>query len=116
MKKINFLGVIPARGGSKGIPRKNIKMIAGKPLIAWTIEAAKKSKLMDRFVVSTEDAEIAQIARKYGADVLDRPKSLATDTATGISVIQHAVSVFDPKNVVLLQPTSPIRSKGLIDQ
>ncbi len=60
-----ILGIIPARGGSKGIPRKNIKMIAGKPLIAWTIEAAKESRLMDRFVVSTEDQEIAQVAKLW---------------------------------------------------
>ena len=74
-----ILGVIPARGGSKGVSRKNIKPICGKPLIAWTIEAAKASKLLNRFVVSTEDTEIAQIAERYGAEVLRRPADLATD-------------------------------------
>ena len=68
-----ILAVIPARGGSKGIPGKNIKPIAGKPLLAWTIEAAKQSKLIDRCVVSTEDPAIADCARSYGAEVLDRP-------------------------------------------
>lgn len=70
-----ILGVIPARGGSKGIPRKNIKELYGKPLIAWTIEAAKQSKLLDRYVVSTEDEEIAEVARKYEAEVIYRPRN-----------------------------------------
>ncbi|MEA3494002.1 MAG: acylneuraminate cytidylyltransferase family protein, partial [Candidatus Margulisiibacteriota bacterium] len=111
-----ILGIIPARGGSKGIPRKNIKMIAGKPLIVWTIEAAKRSKLMDRFVVSTEDPEIAKIAREHGAEVVIRPAELATDEATTISALQHVLSQIDAKTVVLLQPTSPVREKGLIDR
>ena len=110
-----ILGVIPARGGSKGIPRKNIKIIAGKPLIAWSIEAAKKSALIDRFVVSTEDKEIAAIARKYGAEVVDRPRELATDKASTLSVLQHVLTKIKAEAVVLLQPTSPIRDKGLID-
>lgn len=111
-----ILGVIPARGGSKGIPRKNIKMIAGKPLIVWTILAAQESKLIDRFVVSTEDPEIAAIARQYGAEVLDRPARLATDQATTLSVLQDILTKIDADNVVLLQPTSPVRSPGLIDK
>lgn len=110
-----ILGVIPARGGSKGIPRKNIKIIAGKPLIAWSIEAAKKSALIDRFVVSTEDKEIAAIARKYGAEVVDRPRELATDKASTLSVLQHVLTKIKTEALVLLQPTSPIRDKGLID-
>jgi len=110
-----ILGVIPARGGSKGVPRKNIKIVAGKPLIAWTIEAAKKSKLLSRFVVSTEDAEIREISKKYGAEVIKRPVELATDEASAISVLQHALSVIEADTVVLLQPTSPVRDKGLID-
>ena len=110
-----ILGVIPARGGSKGIPRKNIKMIAGKPLIVWTIEAAKRSKLMDRFVVSTDDPEIADIARKHGAEVIDRPSELATDEATTIAALQHVLSKIKAATVVLLQPTSPVRDDGLID-
>jgi len=116
MGNIRFLGVIPARGGSKGIPRKNIKEIAGKPLIAWTIEAAKASKKLDRFVVSTEDSEIASISKKYGAEVIDRPIELATDEATTLSVLQHVLSKIDADAVVILQPTSPVRDRGIIDK
>jgi len=115
MKKYKIIGIIPARGGSKGIPRKNIKKIHGKPLIAWTIESAKKSKLLDRYVVSTEDREIARIARKYGAEVLDRPKELATDKATALSVLKDVLKKIDADIVVVLQCTSPVREKGLID-
>lgn len=110
-----ILGVIPARGGSKGIPRKNIKMIAGKPLIQWTIEFAKSSKLMNRFIVSTEDTEIAEVSRKCGAEVIDRPLALATDEATTLSVLQHVLSKIEAEAVVILQPTSPVRDKGIID-
>ena len=110
-----ILGVIPARGGSKTIPRKNIKMIAGKPLIAWTIEAAKKSKLLDRFVISTEDPEIADISKRYGSQVINRPDEFATDDASTLSVLQHALSVIEADIVVVLQPTSPIRDNDLID-
>lgn len=111
-----ILGITPARGGSKGIPRKNIKIIAGKPLIAWTIEAAQNSKLLDRYIVSTEDKEIATVSRKYGAEVLDRPVELATDEAPTISVLQHAIKYIPCDIVVLLQATSPIRSSGLVDE
>lgn len=114
-RKFKILGVTPARGGSKAIPKKNIKEIYGKPLIAWTIEAAKKSKLIDRYVVSTEDKKIAQIARKYGAKVVDRPKKLATDTATTLSVLQDVLKKIPADIVVLLQCTSPVRDEGLID-
>ena len=82
-----ILGITPARGGSKGIPGKNIKEISGKPLIAWTIEAAKESQMIDRYVVSTEDEEIAEISREYGADVIERAPELATDEATTLSVL-----------------------------
>lgn len=111
-----ILAITPARGGSKGIPRKNIKEIAGKPLIAWTIESAKKSNLLDRYVVSTEDAEIASVAKKYGADVLYRPSELATDEVSTLRVLQHAVENIPCDIVVLLQATSPIRHEGLIDE
>lgn len=114
-KKITILGITPARGGSKGIPRKNIKQIWGKPLIAWTIEAAKKSKLLDRYIVSTEDKEIAKIARKYGAEVIKRPKKLAGDEITTLSVIQHILKKINADAIVLLQCTSPVRDEGLID-
>lgn len=111
-----ILGVIPARGGSKGIFKKNIKLICGKPLIAWTIEAARQSKHLDRFVVSTEDAEIAGISRSFGAEVIDRPADLATDTATTLAVLQDLLVKVDADIVVLLQCTSPVRTHGLIDQ
>lgn len=111
-----ILGTTPARGGSKNIPKKNIKMIAGKPLIAWTIEAAKRSRLMDRYVVSTEDKEIARIAKGYGAEVLRRPGELATDDASTLSVLQHALKEISCDIVVRLQATSPIRGEGLIDE
>ena len=110
-----ILGITPARGGSKGIPRKNIRDTCGKPLIAWTIEAAKKSKLLDRYVVSTEDREIAEIARRYGAGVIPRPPELATDEATTLSVLQDVLKKIDADIVVVLQVTSPIRNDGLID-
>ncbi len=113
---MSILGITPARGGSKGIPKKNIRPIAGKPLIAWTIEAAKESKMLDRYVVSTEDKEIAQIVRGYGVDVISRPSALATDEATTISVLQHAIEQIPCDIVVLLQATSPIRRPGLIDE
>lgn len=111
-----ILGIIPARGGSKTIPRKNIKEICGKPLIAWTIEAAQKSKLLDRFVVSTEDKEIAEIAREYGAEVIDRPKGLADDkTNVFPAVLQDVLKKINSDIIVILQCTSPVRDEGLID-
>jgi CMP-N,N'-diacetyllegionaminic acid synthase len=111
------LGLIPARGGSKGIPRKNIRAIAGKPLIAWTIEAALDSRMLEAVVVSTDDAEIAEVARASGADVpFLRPAALSTDTASGIDPVIHAIDTlpgFDA--VLLLQPTSPLRTTADID-
>jgi CMP-N-acetylneuraminic acid synthetase len=111
-----ILGITPARGGSKGIPRKNIKVIAGKPLLAWTIEAIKGSSLVDRYVVSTEDEEIARVAGSYGAEVLKRPPELATDKSDTLDVLQHAIGEIPCDIVVLLQATSPIRGSGLIDE
>ncbi len=115
-KKPSILGITPARGGSKQIPRKNILPIAGKPLIAWTIEHALAAKSLDRFVVSTEDAEIAEISRGLGADVLDRPAELARDETDTLSVLQHALREIPSDIIVVLQCTSPIRSAGLIDR
>lgn len=111
-----ILGVIPARGGSKCIPRKNIKLIADKSLLVWTIESARESNLLDRFVVTTEDLEIAEITKKYNAEVLWRPKKLASDNASTLSVLQHVLSKINADSIVILQPTSPIRDKGLIDR
>jgi CMP-N-acetylneuraminic acid synthetase len=113
---MNIIGITPARGGSKGIPKKNIKVISGKPLIAWTIESAKESKVLDRYVVSTEDEEILQVVREYSTDVIRRPLELATDEATTLSVLQHLVENIPCDIVVLLQATSPIRRPGLIDE
>jgi len=110
-----ILGITPARGGSKNILRKNIKPIAGKPLLAWTVEAALQSRMMDRYVVSTEDDEIAQVAAQYGAEVLRRPADLATDEASTLVVLQHAAEQIPCEVVVLLQATSPVRRSGLID-
>lgn len=111
-----ILGVTPARGGSKGVPGKNIRPLCGKPLLAWTIESAKASTRLDRFIVSTEDDSIAQVARRWGADVLPRPPELATDEASTLSVLQHALTHIPADIVVLLQATSPIRDPGLIDR
>lgn len=110
------LAVIPARGGSKRVPRKNIRLFRGEPLIAWTIYAAMDSKYVDKVVVSTEDAEIAHVARLLGAEVIDRPAELATDTATSEDVLRHALTVKEGFAwVVLLQPTSPLRTSKDID-
>jgi len=118
----NILCIIPARGGSKGLPKKNIKMLIDKPLIAWTINASIKSKYITKVVVSTEDSEIAKISKEYGADIILRPSELATDTATTMDVISHTVSFLEnyekyvPDYVVLLQCTSPIRNADHIDE
>ena len=108
---------IPARGGSKGIPRKNINEIAGKPLIVHSIEYAFSSRLINEVVVSTDDSEIAKIARNAGAEVMIRPPEFSTDSATTESVIQHFINKYktNPDKIVLLQPTSPYRPKGSLD-
>jgi CMP-N,N'-diacetyllegionaminic acid synthase len=111
------LGLIPARGGSKGIQRKNIKLMAGKPLIAWTIEAALGSSKLHSVVVSTEDEEIAEIALQHGAQVpFMRPDELAQDDSSSIDTVLHALNqlpLYD--SVLLLQPTSPLRRTADID-
>ncbi|HHL40443.1 MAG TPA: acylneuraminate cytidylyltransferase family protein [Deltaproteobacteria bacterium] len=110
------MAIIPARGGSKGIPGKNIVDVAGRPLIAWTIEAAARSSLVDRCVVSTDDERIADVSRGFGAEVLMRPAELATDEASTLSVLTHVARRLPCETVVLLQATSPIRRAGLIDE
>jgi len=110
-----ILGIIPARGGSKGIPKKNIKEIAGKPLIVWTIESAQKSKLLDDFVVSTDDLNIVKVAQHNGAKVTQRLPKFATDTSPIIDTLKDLVNKIPCDTVVLLQATSPIRSPHLID-
>lgn len=114
----SFLAIIPARGGSKRIPRKNIKNLAGKPLIAWTIDEAKKSKYLDRIVLSSEDKEIMETAKKFGCEVpFIRPADLAKDDTPGTLPILHAIESIDSKYdfIVLLQPTSPLRKSQSID-
>src|SRR5574341_56348 len=107
------LAVIPARGGSKSIPRKNLVDVAGRPLIAWVIAAAREATRLERVIVSTEDEEIADTARRWGAEVpFVRPPELATDTVSLIPVVQHALTAMDglgfrAEAVVSLQPTSP---------
>ena len=114
---MNIFALITARGGSKGIPRKNIKIIAGKPLIVWTIEAALRSHLLKAVVVSTDDPEIADVARRAGAQVpFMRPAELAQDETPGLGPVLHALEQlpqFD--SVLLLQPTSPLRTSDDID-
>jgi len=110
------LAIIPARGGSKGLPGKNIRQLCGKPLLGWSIEAAQQAKLLDRVVVSTDDPQIAAVAESFNCEVLMRPPELATDEATTIAVVQHiAGQIPEANNFVILQPTSPLRNPGLID-
>jgi len=112
-----ILGLIPARGGSKGVPRKNIRIVLGKPLIAWTIEAAKTCPLLNRVIVSTDDEEIAHVSREFGADVpFVRPRELAQDSTPDLPVCRHALQWlaehdgFSPDIVVWLRPTAPLRT------
>lgn len=118
----NILAVITARGGSKGIPGKNIKMLGGKPLVVYTIEAAKQSKLITHLIVSTDDEDIIRVAQQYGADVpFKRPAELATDQAKHLGVMQHATDFMEKKlgikfdYIVILQPTSPFRTVEDLD-
>jgi N-acylneuraminate cytidylyltransferase len=117
-----ILAIIPARGGSKGIPRKNIRSFAGYPLIAWSIAAAKQSTYVTRIIVSTDDEEIAAVARECGAETpFLRPAELAQDKSTDLPLFEHALAWlaehegYHPEVVVQLRPTSPVRPRGLID-
>lgn len=119
---MEILGLIPARGGSKGVPYKNIKPLNSKPLIAYTIEHARKSKYLTRLMVSTDSEDIARAAMQYGAQVpFLRPKELAQDNTPGIDVVLHALEWleakegYSPDAIVLLQPTSPFRTAEDID-
>lgn len=118
MKEI--LAIIPARGGSKSIPRKNIKPINGKPMVVYSIEACQKSKYITRYVVSTEDWEIKQICEASGAEVVQRPDDLAVDEAKTSPVMLHVAAELEkqgykPDYVLLIQPTSPFRDEKFID-
>ena len=94
MINLRVLAIIPARGGSKGLPRKNIIDLAGKPLISWTIEASMNSKFITKTVVSTDDNEISSVSRKYGVEVVLRPGKLARDGSTSESVVKHVVDFY----------------------
>jgi CMP-N,N'-diacetyllegionaminic acid synthase len=114
---VEIIAIIPSRGGSKGVPRKNIRQLAGKPLIAWTIETAKACSSLRRVIVSTDDLEIAEIAQRYGAEVpFIRPAELARDDTPDLPVYQHALSClaehndYRPDIVVWLRPTAPLRT------
>lgn len=111
------VAIIPARGGSKGLPGKNIRDFKGKPLIAWSIESAYQSHYIDRVILSSDDADIIAVAEYYGCEVpFIRPCELATDEATSSEVVCHALSAMDHYDyVILLQPTSPLRSTADID-
>lgn len=109
------LGLIPARGGSKRCVRKNIRPFRGTPLICWTLEAAKQSKYLDTLIVSTEDADIKSLTQLWHGQVLDRPSELATDTASSEDVMRHALLNHPHDWIVLLQPTSPLRTTEDID-
>lgn len=118
-----ILALIPARGGSKGIPRKNIRNFAGYPLIAWSIAAAKQASCVTRVVVSTDDEEIAAVAREYGAETpFLRPSEFAQDNTTDLPVFEHALrwleenEDYQPDIVVQLRPTSPIRPRDCVDR
>lgn len=114
---LKVLAVIPARGGSKGAPRKNLRMLGGKPLIAWTIDAARQSRAVDRVIVSTDDHEIAEAALKWGGEVpFMRPTELAQDDTPGDAPFRHAAGETPGFDIaVLLQPTSPLRNAADID-
>lgn len=116
------IAIIPARGGSKGLPGKNIKELCGKPLIAWSIEAGLASKYIDELMVTTDSEEIAGIAREFGASVpFIRPTELASDTATSFDTVKHAIDFYQNElnktfeYIVLLEPTSPLRESGDVD-
>jgi CMP-N-acetylneuraminic acid synthetase len=116
----NVLAIIPARGGSKGIPGKNLRLLGGKPLIQYSIDAALKSELINKVVVSTDDDKIAAVSQKLGAEVIKRPESLAGDKALVIDAIRYTIGEvekqnFNPDIIVLLECTSPLKSVEEID-
>lgn len=120
--KPKILGIILARGGSKSIPKKSIAICAGKPLLTYTIESAKNSKLLDKVILTTDDEEIAEVGRKYGVEVpFMRPSHLGQDTTPDIPVILHAIDElkkqgYEADIVVQLRPTTPLRSGADIDR
>ena len=120
--KSKVLALIPARGGSRRLPGKNLLKLCGEPITVWSIKAAQQSKYVDRIVVSTDSDEIAEVARAAGADVpFMRPNYLASDTASSLDVVKHTLNELNQKGqcyefIVLLQPTSPLRTSKHIDE
>jgi len=115
------VALVPARGGSKGVPRKNLRELAGTPLVAWPIETAKDTAAIDRVIVSTDDGEIADVARESGADVFDRPAHLARDGSLVVETVRHTVerlevSEDDASYVAMLEPTSPLREPADVER
>ncbi|MCF6212471.1 MAG: acylneuraminate cytidylyltransferase family protein [Flavobacteriaceae bacterium] len=118
MTNKRILAIIPARGGSKGIPDKNIIEVAGKPLITWTIEAALKSEFISKTIVSSDSDIILEMSKKYGTETIKRPANLASDSARSEPVMTHVLKQLKDENydyVMLLQPTSPLRTSDDID-
>jgi len=116
-KNKSFLAVIPARGGSKRLPGKNILDLCGKPIIAWSIEAGLNSSYIDKVVVSSDDDDILETAKRYKAEIIKRPKQLASDTTPSFDVVKHAIDNLESYDyVVLLQPTSPLRNNHHINK
>ena len=116
-KNKTFLAIIPARGGSKRLPRKNVLDLCGKPLIAWSIEAGLNSKYVDKVVVTSDDDEIMDISKKFGAETIKRPDEFASDTATTFDAIKHTIDNLEKYDyIVLLQPTSQLRNEKHIDE
>lgn len=115
--KDKILAVIPARGGSKRLPRKNILPLNGKPMITYSIESALSSRYIDKVVVSSDDDEILSISKEYGVDTIKRSKELSSDTATTFDTVEDVLRRYEEyKYVILLQPTSPLRTKENIDE
>lgn len=115
--KNKYLAIIPARGGSKRLPRKNVLNLCGKPLISYSIEAGLKSKYIDKVIVSSDDEEILNISSKLRAETIKRPDELSSDTATTFDAIKHTIDNVEKYDyVVLLQPTSPLRNEKHIDE
>jgi N-acylneuraminate cytidylyltransferase len=123
MNGVGVVAIIPARGGSKGLPRKNLRPLAGHPLLAWTIAAGRAAALVNAVIVSTDDEEIADVARRFGAEVpFLRPAELARDDTPDLPVFEHALRWLErergwvPELVVQLRPTSPFRPVGMVDE
>ncbi len=111
-----FLAVIPARGGSTRLPKKNLNILLGKPLVAWTIEDAKKSKFIDKIILSTDNSEIKEIAKEYEIEIHHRTPDLSSDSSLIIDTLYDISEKNPGYNILCLNPTSPIRNKGLIDR